>query len=257
MRIDLWGDEVDRGRSLRRRPAQRRRPDPRPELYPAGAAAHRRGPQAGPNSSWPPTLGREQWQRLADGEGVPGMEAWLPWLVGRPAADPSTCWSTSSTTAGCLLVEPRRLRDRVGDVPGRRRTWAPRSPRLGPRRPGGPAPAAPRHGAPAQAPEAPPGRSPRCPARQTPAVCVLGVAPAVSGGEALIGQRQLVADSCGSWCGRFGSATAPGQLIAEHGLAASPRSRREPTASRRPGAARPRRARSSSPRSTAAASCPG
>ena len=84
IRIDLWGDEVDRlTRLQRQRPALAPPTSPRRCIFPAReltARATRCGP--GP-PSWSATepWGREQWERLAEGALFDGMESWLPWLV--------------------------------------------------------------------------------------------------------------------------------------------------------------------------------
>jgi transcription-repair coupling factor (superfamily II helicase) len=56
--------------------------------------------------------GREQWERLAEGQLFDGMESWLPWLA------PSERTIVDLIPAGgqVLLVEPRRLRDRAEDL---------------------------------------------------------------------------------------------------------------------------------------------
>ncbi len=56
--------------------------------------------------------GREQWQRLADGEVFEGMEAWLAWL----ADSEHVLFDLVDDDAQILLVDPRRLRDRAGDI---------------------------------------------------------------------------------------------------------------------------------------------
>jgi len=58
------------------------------------------------------TLSRGQWERLADGEVFDGMEAWLPWL----ADDETLLTDLLGRQAQIVLVEPRRLRDRAVEV---------------------------------------------------------------------------------------------------------------------------------------------
>src|SRR2546430_11013851 len=84
VRIDPWGDEADR--PSRFPPADQRPPDgihdagvsparalvPRDAVRQRPAARVRRDP-----------CGRDQWERLADGQAFDGMEAWLPWLSDR------------------------------------------------------------------------------------------------------------------------------------------------------------------------------
>ena len=114
VRIDLWGDEVDRLSAFsvadQRSTARRRRgvdlPDPR-------AAAHRRRARArrGAASRAQP-WGREQWERLAEGQLFDGMESWLPWLTDREHLLPDLL----PDDALVLLVEPKRMRDRAQEL---------------------------------------------------------------------------------------------------------------------------------------------
>ena len=113
IRIDLWGDEVDR-LSTFSVATQRSQVDiseveifacrevlPSPEI---------RDRAAGLMSSEP--WGREQWQRLSEGELFDGMESWLPWLVDRPRVLPDLVGSDGMV----VMVEPRRMRDRAADL---------------------------------------------------------------------------------------------------------------------------------------------
>ena len=56
--------------------------------------------------------GREQWERLAEGQMFDGMESWLPWLTDRRAPAPDLL----PDDALVLLVEPRRMRDRAQEL---------------------------------------------------------------------------------------------------------------------------------------------
>ncbi len=56
--------------------------------------------------------GREQWDRLAEGQVFDGMESWLPWLAGDEHLLPDLL----PAGARVLLVEPRRMRDRAQDL---------------------------------------------------------------------------------------------------------------------------------------------
>jgi transcription-repair coupling factor (superfamily II helicase) len=113
VRIDLWGDEVERlcefsvadqratvdVGSLQVFGAR--------ELLP-GPEVRERAEQLVSTQPW----GREQWQRLADGEVFEGMEAWLAWLADRE----HVLFDLVPADAQILLVDPRRLRDRAGDI---------------------------------------------------------------------------------------------------------------------------------------------
>ena len=225
VRIDLWGDEVDRLAEFSVAD-QRTTTDvdrvslfPARELLPTDAVRERAERLVG-TDPW----GREQWQRLADGEVFEGMEAWLAWLV-RSASDGGehVILDLVPDDGQILLFEPRRLRDRAADVLAEEadlgstlaRTWGLDDdhdlPRL--------------HvdfdrllahtGAPswsvASVPDSP----------DSPAVSALAWPPAVGEGEALLRQlRQLIADGfrvvvCADG---EGSAVRLDKLLNEHGL---------------------------------------
>ncbi len=113
VRIDFWGDEVDRiaefsvgdQRSVASLehvevyPARELRPDP---------AMRRRAASLVASQPW----GREQWDRLADGALFEGMESWWPWLVEQPAVVSDLV----SGDGAVVLVEPRRLSDRADEI---------------------------------------------------------------------------------------------------------------------------------------------
>jgi transcription-repair coupling factor (superfamily II helicase) len=113
VRVDLWGDEIDR-LSTFSVADQRSTHDldeawvfPARELLPTeevrerAAALLRRAP-------W----GREQWERLAEGQTFDGMESWLPWLVAEEHLLPDLL----PRGALVVLVEPKRMRDRAADL---------------------------------------------------------------------------------------------------------------------------------------------
>ena len=113
IRIDLWGDEVDR---LTTFSVHDQRSDvdldeaiifPARELVLSDAVrARARGLVA--SEPW----GREQWERLAEGALFDGMESWLPWLT-------ETALLLSDVLprgSKMILLEPRRMRDRAIDL---------------------------------------------------------------------------------------------------------------------------------------------
>ncbi len=113
VRIDLWGDDVERLCEFSVAD-QRATVDleeisifPARELLPNEQVAAR-AQQLVASQPW----GREQWQRLADGEVFEGMEAWLAWLADRE----HVLFDLVPDTSQILLVEPRRLRDRAADI---------------------------------------------------------------------------------------------------------------------------------------------
>ncbi len=113
IRIDLWGDEVDRLTEFGVND-QRSTVDldethifPARELIPTDAVRERAAALVG-REPW----GREQWERLAEGTLFDGMESWLPWLVDRE----TLLTDVLPSTAKVVLVEPRRMRDRANDL---------------------------------------------------------------------------------------------------------------------------------------------
>ena len=113
VRIDLWGDEVDRltefSVSDQRSTADLARVElfGCRELLPSEAVRERAAQLVG-LEPW----GREQWERLAEGQTFDGMESWLPWL----ADDERVLLDLVGPQALVLLVEPRRMRDRAADL---------------------------------------------------------------------------------------------------------------------------------------------
>ncbi|MBA3604793.1 MAG: transcription-repair coupling factor [Acidimicrobiia bacterium] len=113
VRIDLWGDEVDR---LTRFGVNDQRSTgdlaevhifPARELV-ATDAVRARAARLVATEPW----GREQWERLAEGALFDGMESWLPWLVD----DEVLLTDVLPDGAKVVLVEPRRMRDRALDL---------------------------------------------------------------------------------------------------------------------------------------------
>ncbi|MEY4044571.1 MAG: transcription-repair coupling factor [Actinomycetota bacterium] len=113
VRIDLWGDDVDR---LTRFAVAEQRSTadidaalvfPARELIYDDAMRQRaRALVAG--EPW----GREHWERLAEGQVFDGMESWMPWLS--PQDDLLT--DLVDGDALVVLVEPRRMADRARDL---------------------------------------------------------------------------------------------------------------------------------------------
>ena len=113
IRIDLWGDEVDR---LTRFGVNDQRSTgdldsviifPARELMPTDDVRARAADLVA-KEPW----GREQWERLAEGAHFDGMESWLPWLI----EDDRLITDVLPANAKVLLVEPRRMRDRALDL---------------------------------------------------------------------------------------------------------------------------------------------
>ncbi|HEY2301402.1 MAG TPA: CarD family transcriptional regulator, partial [Acidimicrobiales bacterium] len=113
VRIDLWGDEVDRLTEFS--VADQRSTGDLDhvelfgcrELLPTDDVRERAGRLIG-SQPW----GRMQWERLAEGLVFDGMESWLPWLT----EDERTLVDLLPDDAQILLVEPRRMRDRASEL---------------------------------------------------------------------------------------------------------------------------------------------
>ena len=115
VRIDLWGDEVDRLTEFA--VGDQRSTDdltevavfPARELLPT-EEVRARASRLVALEPW----GREQWERLAEGLVFDGMESWLPWL----APDERLLTDLLPADAQVVLIEPRRLRERAADIAG-------------------------------------------------------------------------------------------------------------------------------------------
>jgi transcription-repair coupling factor (superfamily II helicase) len=113
VRIDMWGDEVDRLTEFS--VSDQRSIDdvtevllfPCRELLPTPQVRQRAERLVG-LEPW----GREQWERLAHGLVFDGMESWLPWLTREEHA----LLDVVGDGAQILLCEPRRMRDRAADL---------------------------------------------------------------------------------------------------------------------------------------------
>ncbi len=106
IRIDLWGDEVDR-LTVFGVNDQRSLDDlevatifPARELIPTDDVRDRANDLIAAEP-W----GREQWERLAEGAHFEGMESWVPWLVD----DDLLITDVLPDSAKVLLIEPRRM----------------------------------------------------------------------------------------------------------------------------------------------------
>ena len=113
VRIDLWGDEVDRLTEFS--VADQRATDPLDEavIFPAREvrpvpAVRAAAEKLVASRPW----GREQWERLAEGQFFDGMESWLPWLTDSD----QIITDRLGPDALVVLLEPGRLRDRAADI---------------------------------------------------------------------------------------------------------------------------------------------
>ena len=113
VRIDLWGDEVDRLSEFS--VTDQRSTDsvkcieifPCREVLPTEEVRARAAALIAAEP-W----GRDSWERLAEGMTFDGMESWLPWLT----EGEHTLLDLLGPEAQVLLVEPRRMRDRAAEL---------------------------------------------------------------------------------------------------------------------------------------------
>ncbi|MGH9182998.1 MAG: transcription-repair coupling factor [Acidimicrobiales bacterium] len=113
VRIDLWGDEVDRLSRFSVSDQRSRAGLEAVELFgcrellPTPAVRERAAALVA-TQPW----GRSQWERLAEGALFDGMESWLPWLTDGEVV----LTDLVGADARVVLVEPGRLRDRGADM---------------------------------------------------------------------------------------------------------------------------------------------
>ncbi len=113
IRIDLWGDEVDRLTTFNVN--DQRSADDLDEIviFPAREVeltndVREQARSLMSSEPW----GVEQWDRLAEGQQFEGMESWLPWLVERDELLTDILGSDTRL----VLVEPRRMHARAVDL---------------------------------------------------------------------------------------------------------------------------------------------
>ena len=115
VRIDLWGDEVDRLTTFGVNDQRSVADVPEALIFPArellpSDELRQRASRLVAREPW----GREQWERIAEGAFFEGMESWLPWLDDN--AEPTLLTDVLPDSAKVVLVEPRRSRDRAVDL---------------------------------------------------------------------------------------------------------------------------------------------
>ena len=113
VRIDTWGDEIDRLATFDVTDQRTIADLPRVRVFPAREVMHveglaERARDLVASEPW----GREHWERLAEGQIFEGMESWLPWLVDVD----EILTDHLGDDALMVLVEPRRMVDRARDL---------------------------------------------------------------------------------------------------------------------------------------------
>ena len=113
IRIDLWGDEVDRLTTFNVNDQRSTDDLARTHIFPArelqlDEAVRDRARSLVASEPW----GREQWDRLADGANFDGMESWLPWLIDHEQLITDVLPPASEL----IFVDPKRMRDRAADL---------------------------------------------------------------------------------------------------------------------------------------------
>lgn len=113
IRIDLWGDEVDRLTYFNIDDQRSTTDIALAQIFPVRELmiddrTKQRARELLAVEPW----GREQWERIAEGQLFDGMESWLPWLI----ESDSLLTDHLSNDALLVLVEPRRMVDRARDL---------------------------------------------------------------------------------------------------------------------------------------------
>jgi transcription-repair coupling factor (superfamily II helicase) len=113
IRVDLWGDEVDRLTRFSVSDQRSVEDLHQVEIWPARELIltdelQHRSTELIAEEPW----GREHWERLAEGAIFDGMESFLPWLI----AEQTLLTDVLPPSAKVVLIEPRRLRDRAHDL---------------------------------------------------------------------------------------------------------------------------------------------
>ncbi|MFO1537109.1 MAG: transcription-repair coupling factor [Actinomycetota bacterium] len=113
VRIDLWGDEVERCAAFAVADQRSTRDLPGVTIFPASellATPEVRARAAALVREQP--WGAAHWERLAEGAWFDGMESWLPWLCAEEHLLPDLCPPETVV----LACDPRRLRDRAQEL---------------------------------------------------------------------------------------------------------------------------------------------
>ena len=115
VRIDLWGDEVDRLTAFNVNDQRSTEDLDTVQIFPAreliiNSDVATRAQDLIAKEPW----GQENWERIAQGATFDGMESWLPWVATDSEVLTSVC--AKAAPIHIVLIEPRRMRDRARDL---------------------------------------------------------------------------------------------------------------------------------------------
>ncbi len=115
VRIDLWGDEVDRLTAFNVNDQRSTEDLDIVQIFPAreliiNSDVATRAQDLIAKEPW----GQENWERIAQGATFDGMESWLPWVATDSEVLTSVC--AKAAPLHIVLIEPRRMRDRARDL---------------------------------------------------------------------------------------------------------------------------------------------
>ena len=113
IRIDLWGDEVDRLTQFNVNDQRSTDAIEVATIFPARELqitdeVKDMARSLVATEAW----GREHWDRLSDGANFDGMESWLPWLI----TEELLLTDILPKDSELLLVDPKRMRTRAHDL---------------------------------------------------------------------------------------------------------------------------------------------
>jgi len=113
IRIDMWGDEIDRITEFNVGDQRSTVAISEVEIFPCREMIPtERVQELAADLMGSEPWGREQWQRLADGDLFDGMESWLPWLTDSE----EVLTDVLRDDAHIVLIEAQRTRARAADL---------------------------------------------------------------------------------------------------------------------------------------------
>jgi transcription-repair coupling factor (superfamily II helicase) len=115
IRIDLWGDEVDRLTTFNVNDQRSTEDLSFARIFPAreliiDEKVAKRAQSLIAKEPW----GQENWDRISQKISFDGVESWLPWVATDDKVLTDVC--SQNATMHMVLIEPRRMRDRARDL---------------------------------------------------------------------------------------------------------------------------------------------